>query len=166
MICQNIIFLNFETNFNMCRYEMDRTSIVEDTERTRFCPQTDRRTTWNQYTPTFNFVNAGEESHHFDSQIEDIFTMRSHWRHALPNQIDYQGARYWSLYGGIHHVRWITRTRKAGIVSIPLRHHNLGARRDVLERCDGPMTILLYIHEPGRFPITWDRTIRLCIVFV
>ena len=28
----------------MCKYEMDPTSIVEDTERTRFCPQTDRRT--------------------------------------------------------------------------------------------------------------------------
>ena len=28
----------------MCKYKMDPTSIVEDTERTRFCPQTDRRT--------------------------------------------------------------------------------------------------------------------------
>ena len=28
----------------MYKYEMDPTSIVEDTERTRFCPQTDRRT--------------------------------------------------------------------------------------------------------------------------
>ena len=28
----------------MCKYEMDTMSIVEDTERTRFCPQTDRRT--------------------------------------------------------------------------------------------------------------------------
>ena len=28
----------------MCKYEMDPMSIVEDTERTRFCPQTDRRT--------------------------------------------------------------------------------------------------------------------------
>ena len=27
----------------MCKYEMDPTSIVEDTERTRFCPQTDGR---------------------------------------------------------------------------------------------------------------------------
>ena len=27
----------------MCKYEMDPTSIVEDTERTRFCPQTDRQ---------------------------------------------------------------------------------------------------------------------------
>ena len=35
----------------MCKYEMDPMSIVEDTERTRFCPQTDRRTRWNQYTP-------------------------------------------------------------------------------------------------------------------
>ena len=42
----------------MCKYEMDPTSIVEDTEGTRFCPQTDRgtdgqtnrRTRWNQNT--------------------------------------------------------------------------------------------------------------------
>ena len=27
----------------MCIYEMDLASIVEDTERTRFCPQTDGR---------------------------------------------------------------------------------------------------------------------------
>ena len=27
----------------MCKYEMDPVSIVEDTERTWFCPQTDRR---------------------------------------------------------------------------------------------------------------------------
>ena len=48
----------------MCKYEMDQASIVEDTGRTRFCPQTDRRTNGqtdrrtrrNQYTP-FNFVN-------------------------------------------------------------------------------------------------------------
>ena len=30
---------------------MDPTSIVEDTEWTLFCPQMDRRTRWNQYTP-------------------------------------------------------------------------------------------------------------------
>ena len=57
---------NFLTNFthllklldNMCKYEMDPTSIVEDTEQTRFCPQMDRRPDgqmdrrrrWNQYT--------------------------------------------------------------------------------------------------------------------
>ena len=38
----------------MYKYEMEPTSIVEVTERTRFCPQTDRqtdgRTMWNQYT--------------------------------------------------------------------------------------------------------------------
>ena len=28
----------------MCKYKMDPASIVEDTERTRFCPQTDRQT--------------------------------------------------------------------------------------------------------------------------
>ena len=28
----------------ICKFQMDPTSIIEDTERTRFCPQTDRRT--------------------------------------------------------------------------------------------------------------------------
>ena len=43
----------------MCKYAMDLMSFVEDTERTRFCSQTDRRTDWQtdrrtrwyQYTP-------------------------------------------------------------------------------------------------------------------
>ena len=46
----------------MCKYEMDPMSIVEDTERTRFCPQMDRRTDGQGDTsipPPFNFVEAG-----------------------------------------------------------------------------------------------------------
>ena len=50
----------------MCKYEMDPASIVEDTERTRFCPQTDRRTgqtdgqgELSSYTPHFNEVEGG-----------------------------------------------------------------------------------------------------------
>ena len=68
-ICENFKLLNFEINVTcntplkmfdkMCQYEMHPTNIVEDTERTWFCPQTDRwmdgrmdrRTRWNQYTP-------------------------------------------------------------------------------------------------------------------
>ena len=52
-ICQNFKFVNFETTLhtihllelldNMCKYAMDPGGIVEDTERTRFCPQTDRQ---------------------------------------------------------------------------------------------------------------------------
>ena len=38
---------------------MDPTSIVEDTERTWFCPQTDRRTMWNQYTPHHRLCWSG-----------------------------------------------------------------------------------------------------------
>ena len=43
----------------MCKYEMDPTSIVEDTERARFYSQTDRRTDKVKpvYYP-FNFVEA------------------------------------------------------------------------------------------------------------
>ena len=48
----------------MCKYEMDLMSIIEDTERTRFCPQTDRRTDGQTdkvipVYPPFNFVEAG-----------------------------------------------------------------------------------------------------------
>ena len=43
----------------MCKYEIDPMSIVEDTERTRFCPQTDRRTRWYQYTPLSTSLKWG-----------------------------------------------------------------------------------------------------------
>ena len=45
----------------MCKYEMDPMSIVEDTEWTRFCPQTDRHTDGQGETsiPPFNFVEVG-----------------------------------------------------------------------------------------------------------
>ena len=42
----------------MCEYEMDLASIVEDTERTRFCPQTGRRTIKTSIPP-FKFVEQG-----------------------------------------------------------------------------------------------------------
>ena len=48
----------------MWKYEMDPMSIVEDTERTRFCPQTDGRTDGQTdkvmpVYPPLNFVEAG-----------------------------------------------------------------------------------------------------------
>ena len=51
----------------MCKYEMNPMSIVEDTERTWFCPQmdkrtdgqTDRRTRWYQYTPLSDSLKRG-----------------------------------------------------------------------------------------------------------
>ena len=50
-----------------CKYEMDPTSIIEDTEQTRFCPQTDGQmdgrtdgqTMWNQYTPLSTSLKQG-----------------------------------------------------------------------------------------------------------
>ena len=49
----------------MCKYEMDPTSIVEDTERTRFCPQTDRLTDKvKPVYPPFNFAEAGGYKKH------------------------------------------------------------------------------------------------------
>ena len=41
----------------MCKYEMDLASVMDDREQTRFCPQTDSRTRWNQYI--LNFVEMG-----------------------------------------------------------------------------------------------------------
>ena len=56
----------------MCKYEMDPMSILEDTERARFCPQTDRQTDGRMdrrtdgqtdkvipVYPPINFVEAG-----------------------------------------------------------------------------------------------------------
>ena len=44
----------------MCKYEMDPTSIVEDTELTWFCPQTDRQMDKvKPVYPPFNFVTMG-----------------------------------------------------------------------------------------------------------
>ena len=45
----------------MCKYEMDPTSIVEDTDWTRFCPQRDGQTDGQGETsiPSFNFVEVG-----------------------------------------------------------------------------------------------------------
>ena len=58
----------------MCKYEMDPVSIVDDTERTRFCPQTDRqmdgrtdrrtdaqmdKVTGETSIPRFNYVEVG-----------------------------------------------------------------------------------------------------------
>ena len=40
----------------MCEYEMDPMSIVEDTEQTQFCQQTDRV---KPVYPPFNFVETG-----------------------------------------------------------------------------------------------------------
>ena len=45
----------------LCKYEMSAASTVEDTHRTRFCPQTDRRKDEQGETSThpFNFVERG-----------------------------------------------------------------------------------------------------------
>ena len=44
----------------MCKYEMDPTSIAEDTERTWFCPQTDRQMDkMKPIYPPLNFVTMG-----------------------------------------------------------------------------------------------------------
>ena len=71
----------------MCNYEMDPMSIIEDTERTWFCPQTDRQTDgqrdgqrdrrtdrrprWYQYTPLSTSLKRGYDNifqYHWISQ--------------------------------------------------------------------------------------------------
>ena len=71
----------------MYKYEMDSTSIVVDTERTWFCPQTDRRQTdkVKPVYPPFNFVEAGVQ------QVEVIgHNMKSQQTlHSSPSQVSY-----------------------------------------------------------------------------
>ena len=50
----------------ICKYVMDPASIVEDTEGTPFCPQMDRRTRWNQYTP---FKSGVWSLHKYKQQV-------------------------------------------------------------------------------------------------
>ena len=59
----------------MCKYKMDPTSIVEVTDLTRFCPQTDgqtdRRTDdMKPVCPPFNFIEAGVQSIIFKFEFE------------------------------------------------------------------------------------------------
>ena len=71
----------------ICKYEMDPISIIEDTDRTWFCPQTDRRTDGrtDQRTdgqmdkvkpvyPPFNFVEVGASVYttHYSNGISVI----------------------------------------------------------------------------------------------
>ena len=93
-VCQNFKYFNFEKKTlhathlllklldKMCKYEMDLVTIVEDTERTRFCPPTDRRTRWNQYSP-FNFVGRGGIISAIGpwNHISCNFTTWHHWIH-------------------------------------------------------------------------------------
>ena len=60
----------------MCKYEMDPTSIVEDTERTRFCPQMDK--VKPVYT-AFNFVEGGGVVITSDTVNGNIFHYKS-WK--------------------------------------------------------------------------------------
>ena len=78
----------------MCKYEMDPTSIVEDTERTRFCPQIDRWTDGQGETsiPPFQLRWSGgynnedlKNGRHFEDKIFKTFSWKEinlfnfHW---------------------------------------------------------------------------------------
>ena len=76
----------------MCKYQMVPASIVEGTERTLFCPQTDGQTDgrpedgWHETSiPPFNFVEGGiikhEECAYF---LECILRNVSHIKQDMP----------------------------------------------------------------------------------
>ena len=52
----------------MYKYEMDPASILEDSEQTRFCPQTARWTRWNQYTTFSTSLKQGYNKATADGQ--------------------------------------------------------------------------------------------------
>ena len=84
----------------MCKCEMDLTSIVEDTERTRFCPQTDGQTDGRRKTsiPPFNFVKAGG--------IKTILHSIEPTNQLIQNRFAKHGPTYrdkWLIYGPKHH---------------------------------------------------------------
>ena len=95
-IWQNFKCMNFEqtlhaTHFlklfdTMCKYEIDPMSIVEDTERTRFCPQTDRLTDGltrrNQYTPLSTSLKRGYND--AEGNIIDSFCGSGVWVTKAP----------------------------------------------------------------------------------
>ena len=67
----------------MCKYEMDPMSIVEDTERTRFCPQTDRRTDGQGDTsvPPFQLRWSGGYNYHWITDMHqsiEVYVDRDH----------------------------------------------------------------------------------------
>ena len=79
------IFPHHATHFlklidEMCKYEMDPSNIVEDTEQTKFCPRTGRRiciltdgqTDGQGETsiPPFNFVAASGHNRSFQQTLE------------------------------------------------------------------------------------------------
>ena len=67
----------------MCEYEMDPMSILEDTEWTRFCPQTDRRTRWYQYTPfQLRWSGGIMTKSNLDFQVK--FDLKSHGESTPP----------------------------------------------------------------------------------
>ena len=53
---------------------MDPISIVEDTEQTRFCPQTDRRTRWNQLCWSGGYKNISVDVE--DGDCETVGTVK------------------------------------------------------------------------------------------
>ena len=75
----------------MCKYEMDPMSILEDTERTRFCPQTDGRTDGQGDTsiPPFQLRWSGEYNY-LPIDVLDTYRQISNISHTLvDNKIAY-----------------------------------------------------------------------------
>ena len=69
----------------MCKYEMDPGSIVEDKERTRLCPQTDRRT--DKVKPVYTAFNFFEAEDIISSWIKRRIACELRCRDAHCNVI-------------------------------------------------------------------------------
>ena len=74
---------------NVCKYEMDLTSIVEYTKWTRFCPQTDRRTRWNQYTPFSISLKRGY-NHETETHL-----CKNIYRHIVHTIVSWPNPKQW-----------------------------------------------------------------------
>ena len=95
----------------MCKYHMDPTSIVEDSEQTRFCPQTDRQTDKvKPVYPPFNFVEAGY-NHQGNWQVKKKQHCANWWYwqaqccprfHPVPPSLHPTYTFNWHLIGMVH----------------------------------------------------------------
>ena len=83
---------------NVSKYEMDPVNIVEDTERTRFWPQTygQRRADGQDETiiPTFNFANLGDGENVLTEKLREL--NNSHPWNAVISYARHFNGNHWS----------------------------------------------------------------------
>ena len=100
----------------ICKYEIDPMSIVEDTEWTRFCPQTDRRTRWYQYTPFQLRWSGGYNNLPSDDQSTQMMI-------CILGEV--ANHHTWQVWVACH------------ITDISYWHHDMGILTALLALCEG-----------------------------